>query len=281
MKIRVAVAQIKPLLGAIEANYKIVIENIEKAIDNGADIIVFPELALTGYFLKDMVPVAASWRKYKTEFHKILELSKHISIIIGSVEESERHLFYNSAFYIEDGEIKNVHRKVYLPTYGMFDEYRYFAKGDSFKAFDTKYGRFGILICEDAWHASSMYILSQDGADYIFVMSSSPSRGVDEEDTLASIKSWESINRFYSSMFSVYTIYANRTGYEDGVNFWGGSEVIDPFGVPEVKAPYFDEALIYCDMEKQKVRRARIYSPILKDEDINITLKELERIKRK
>ncbi|BDU51179.1 nitrilase-related carbon-nitrogen hydrolase [Haliovirga abyssi] len=278
MKLKIALAQTKPYLGSVEKNLDIMYKNIDEAIENGADIIVFPELAVTGYSLKDMVPVVAVWKEQFYE--KILEYSKKISIIFGGVEESKNHQFYNSAFYVEDGEIKHIHRKVYLPTYGMFDEYRYFAKGNKFRSFDTKFGRIGMLVCEDAWHMSSAYILAQDGADYIFVLSSSPSRGINDKEKLSSIKTWENINRVYADMFNLYLIYSNRVGYEDGINFWGGSEVIDPFGVEEGKAKYFEEELLFVEVEKQKIRRARIYSQTLKDEDISLTLRELNRIEK-
>jgi len=278
LKIKVALAQTKPYLGAVNKNKEMMVDNIKKAIENKTDLIVFPELALTGYNLKDMVPVVALWNDENEEMKELLELSKEISIIFGAVEEDKRHNFYNVAYYLEDGEIKKVHRKVYLPTYGMFDEKRYFAKGDKFRAFDTKFGRIGMLICEDAWHSSSSYILSRDGADYVFVLASSPARGIDENEKLGSMRTWENMNRLYADLFNSYYIFVNRVGYEDGVNFWGGSEVIDPFGKVEGKAEYFEEKLLFVELERQKVRRARIYTPVLKDEDINLTIRELQRI---
>ena len=280
MKIKVALAQTKPYLGAVNKNKKMMIDNIKKAIEKEIDLIVFSELALTGYNLKDMVPVVALWNDENKEMKELLELSKEISIMFGAVEEDNRHSFYNAAYYLEDGEIKKVHRKVYLPTYGMFDEKRYFAKGDKFRAFDTKFGRIGMLICEDAWHSSSSYILSQDGADYVFVLASSPARGIDENEKLGSMRTWENMNRLYADLFNSYYIFVNRVGYEDGVNFWGGSEVIDPFGKVEGKAQYFEEELLFVELERQKVRRARIYTPVLRDEDINLTIRELQRIQK-
>lgn len=277
MKLKVALAQIKPVLGSIERNLEIMEKNIKKAIEEKADIIVFPELALTGYFLKDMVPVVALWTEENQIPEKLLELSKKISIVFGAVEESKAHSFYNVGIYLEDGEVKHIHRKIYLPTYGMFDESRYFAKGEKIRAFDTKFGRMGILVCEDAWHASAMYILSQDGADYVFLLASSPTRGVESEE-LGSAKTWENISTLYADLFNSYIVFSNRVGYEDGVNFWGGSEVIDPFGKREGKAKYFDEELLFVELEKQKVRRARIYSPTLKDENLDLTIRELNRI---
>lgn len=279
MKIRVALAQIKPYLGDVEKNLEIIKENIERAISEKADLIVFPELALTGYFLKDMVAVVAKWVDRGEIPEELLEYSKKISIIFGGVEETKEHNFYNSVFYLEDGKLLHTHRKVYLPTYGMFDEYRYFSRGNKVRAFDTKFGRFGMLICEDAWHASSMYILNQDGADYIFVMANSPTRGLTEEKP-SNIKTWENMNRTYSDIYNSYVIFSHRVGYEDGVNFAGGSEVIDPFGNEEVKLAYFEPDFKVVELEKQKVRRARIYTPTQKDEDIHMTIRELQRVEK-
>ncbi len=122
MKIKVNIAQIKPTLGNVNKNLEIMIKNIEKAISENADLVVFPELSLTGYLVKDMVPNVAI--KKNSIPKELLELSKKISIIFGAVEEDEDFRFYNSAFYLEDGELKHVHKKVYLPTYGLFDEFR-------------------------------------------------------------------------------------------------------------------------------------------------------------
>jgi predicted amidohydrolase len=274
MSIKVSLAQIKPYLGNIDKNKDLIISYIEKAIEEGSDLVVFPELALTGYSVKDMVPSVAG---VPQEFY---ELSKKISILFGGVEESEKYYFYNTAFYLEDGKLLHKHRKVYLPTYGMFDEHRYFAEGDRFRAFDTKFGRFGILICEDAWHSSGAYILNQDGADYIFILSNSPARGINNGKKLTITESWENISRFYASQLSSYVVFSQRVGYEDGLSFWGGSEVISPMGEIEAKASYFDEELVSVKMKREKIRRARIISPVLKTEKLDLTIRELERIQQ-
>ncbi|MBZ4683358.1 MAG: hypothetical protein PWP46_1736 [Fusobacteriaceae bacterium] len=277
MKLKVALAQIKPYLGDVEKNIKILQENIEKAISEKADIIVFPELSLTGYFLKDMVPVVAKWVEDGEIPEILLEYSKKISIIFGGVEESKDHNFYNSAFYLEDGKLIHTHRKVYLPTYGMFDEYRYFSRGDKIRAFDTKFGRIGMLICEDAWHGSTMYILNQDKADYIFVLANSPSREYQNEKP-ANILTWENMLKTYADMFNSYVVFSHRVGYEDGINFAGNSMVVDPFGKIEDRLSSFEVDFKIVELEKQKIRRARIYTPIQKDEDIHLTIRELNRI---
>ena len=274
---KIALAQINPTLGNVKKNKLMMIKEIEKAIDESADIIVFSELCLTGYLLEEMVYDVAM----KEAPEEFLELSKSISIVYGGVEESLDHYLYNTAYFLEDGEILHRHRKVYLPTYGLFVEGRYFAKGDRFRAFDSKHGRLGMLICEDAWHTSSSYILTQDGATTLLIITNSPARGITESKGLEISKSWESINVNIAVNNSTYVVFSHRTGYEDGLCFWGGSEIVDPLGEVILKLDYFDEKFAIGNIDGRALRRARMISPILKDEDLDLTIRELERIKHK
>lgn len=277
MKIRVATAQIKPTLGNIAANIEIVERTIEEARAKGTQLLVFPELGLTGYYLRDMVPVVAMHDEHSV-IKKLIDHSRDISLVIGYVEETADHQFFNSALYLEDGRIVHRHRKVYLPTYGMFDELRYFSSGDSVSAFDTKFGRIGMLICEDAWHLSTGCILSADGADIIIHLASSPARGISAEARLNIYDAWENLNRTFAGSFCCYVIFTNRVGCEDGLTFWGGSEVIDPDCEIVGKAVYLDEELLVVDIDREKVRRAHMYTPVRRDERIRLTIRELRRI---
>lgn len=176
MNFKAVLAQIKPKLGTVADNLALIEEYVCQATRDKADLIVFPELALTGYFLKDLVPEVARGID-APEIRRLIELSRHISIAVGFVEVTSDYRFFNSALYLEQGAIKHLHRKVYLPTYGLFDEQRYMARGEHFRAFDTRFGRFGMLICEDMWHLSASYILAMDGATALICLSSSPGRG--------------------------------------------------------------------------------------------------------
>lgn len=279
MKIKVCLAQVKPTLGNVKKNLEIMCSNIEKAIREENNVIVFPELSLTGYLVKDMVQSIAITRK--TVPQELLEYSKKIGIIFGAVEEDDEDFrFYNSAFYLEDGEVKHVHRKVYLPTYGLFDEFRYFSKGDKFRAFDTKYGRFGILICEDAFHPSSSYILNEDGCQYMFMLANSPSRG-GQGDKPSNLIIWETLAKTYSSLYGMYIVFSHRVGYEDGVNFAGESKVFSPYGEIKMQLSLFEEDFQSATLDRAEIRRARIYTPTNKNEDIYLTIRELERIANK
>lgn len=280
MIFKAGLAQIYPVLGDVEKNFVLLKDRIDKAKKRGAKLLVFPELSLSGYFLKDMVPSSAL-RTDSPIIKELLKESKEISLAFGLVEESKEHTFYNAAFYLEDGKIKHVHRKVYLPTYGMFDEQRYFSRGNRIRAFDTKFGRLAMLICEDMWHPSAPYIAAQDGAEIILVPSNSPSRGVGKKGKLKIAGICESMNLTYAKMLSQFILFVNRVGYEDGVNFWGGSEIISPAGERIAKAKYFKEEMVVSEIDTNEIRRNRISPMMHRDEDRELTMKELSRINKK
>src|SRR5881397_3088158 len=159
MNMRVALAQVAPVLGNVAANLRMHRKSVQAASRAGVDLVIFPELSLTGYLLQDLVPEVALRIERNPEIRELLKLSRSVALAVGFVEESQDHRFYNSALFLAGGKILHCHRKVYLPTYGMFDEGREFAAGSGFSAFSTPLGRFGILISEDAWHPSASYLL--------------------------------------------------------------------------------------------------------------------------
>ena len=277
MDFTVALAQIKPKLGCLADNLDMIEAAVEKGIKERAGVVIFPELALTGYFLKDLVPeVALSIDS--TEIKRLLALSRHISIAVGFVEVTADYRFYNSALYLEEGEIRHRHRKVYLPTYGLFDEQRYLARGLRLRSFDTRFGRMGILICEDMWHLSASYVLAMDGATTIICLSSSPGRGIMDEENLGSTTAWQKLNSTTAMFLNCRVLYCNRVGYEDGVNFWGGSEAVGPNGEMTARGKILEEDFIITEIEEGALRRERIFSPLMRDESLSITLREIQRI---
>jgi len=136
----------------------------------------------------------------------------------------------------------------------------------------------GILICEDAWHLSAGCILSADGADIMIHLASSPARGINAGERLDIYDAWENLNRTYAGSFCCYVVFANRVGCEDGLTFWGGSEVIDPDCGVAGKAKYLDEDLLVVEIDHEKIRRAQMYTPVRRDERIRLTIRELQRI---
>jgi len=279
MQIKLALVQLNTKLGVIQSNLEKHLDAIEQAIKQDTDLIVFPELSLTGYALQDLVPTVAQRADPEDAvFQKLLAASQSIDIVVGFVEEDIRNRFFISSAYLSKGTVAHVHRKVYLPTYGLFDEGRFFAWGDTTAAFDTRFGRVGILICEDFWHVSPPYLLWLDGADIFIFTSSSPGRGLTAQEQLGTVHWVESINRAYASIFTSFVVHCNKVGYEDGLHFSGGSTVYDPDGQLLAKAPYEQEAITYCTLDLNQLHRSRSRLPLLRDERTALTQRELNRI---
>lgn len=278
MKINIALAQINTRMGDLKVNLEHHLTLASEALKNKADLLVFPELSLTGYSLQDLVPqVAIRPSKEDPIFKPLLQASLKMDMVVGFVEEDTRHRFYISAAYMSKGEIIHIHRKVHLPTYGIFDERRFLAAGDTFRAFDTRFGRVGLLICEDFWHVSSPYLLWQDGADIFLLMSASPGRGITDE-IIGSADWVETVNRSYARLFTSFFAHSNRVGFEDGLYFWGGATLFDPDGKLTVKGPYDKEAITYAEMDLNQLRRTRTRLPLLRDECPELVYHELGRI---
>ena len=226
---RVALAQMAPVLADRQRNVCLHLEQIKAARARAADLIVFPELSLTGYFVRDMVPDVAIPAD-APEIRELLDAAGPMAVVLGFVEESRQHRFYNTALYAEGGRVVHLHRKVYLPTYGLFDEQRYFAAGERFLAFETaRFGRMGILICEDFWHLSAAAIMQAEEIDVLVCPSNSPGRGV-EGPRVRTAETYEHLSKAYAQLMGAVVIVVNRVGFEDGLCFWGGSSVTGPDG---------------------------------------------------
>lgn len=272
-------AQIKTKLGDVAANLDKHLEYVDRAAAQGVDLLVFPELSLTGYAVQDLVPTLAHKpTPADPVFGQLLTASHKLDLMVGFIDEDARHRFYISAAYLSQGQILHVHHKVYLPTYGLFDEGRFFAWGDSIRAFDTRWGRVGMLICEDFWHASPPYLLWLDGADLLLFASASPGRGLSIDTKLESAWWVEHVNRAYASLFTAFVAHTNKVGFEDGLNFWGGATIFDPNGELVAQGPYQEEALTVATLDLGQLRRTRARLPLLRDERHALVLREIQRI---
>ena len=279
MKLSLSIAQIDTHLGDVKTNLEKHLEMIQQAQTAGAQLIIFPELSLTGYCLQDLTPIVAHKPdKDDLIFKPLLEASQKIDMVVGFVDEDIRHRFFIASAYLSGGQVVHVHHKVYLPTYGLFDEGRFFDWGDEVRAFDTRFGRVGILICEDFWHASPPYLLWLDGADIFLLTSASPGRGLTKQPALESARWVEDINRAYASLFTSYVVHSNRVGFEDGLNFWGGSTICDPNGDFIIKGPYHQETLLFAEIDLNQLNRTRARLPLLRDERTALMLHEMRRI---
>jgi len=276
-RFRAAVAQMAPTLGDLEKNLALHDTIAREAIAQSANLLIFPELSLTGYFLKDQVPSVAL-RPGADALQIFRELSQRIAILVGFVEEASSYRFYNASAYFEGGEIRHIHRKVFLPTYGIFDEARYLAAGDRIRAFDTALGRMAILVCEDLWHPVAPAIAAWDGAEVLICPSASPGRGVGQTGPFQNALTWERTIRTCADLLTSYVVYANRVGYEDGACFWGGSEVVAPSGETVAKARYLQEELLLAELDPGSLRRARVANPLLRDERLDLAAGEIARI---
>jgi len=273
---RVGLAQMTPILGDVQANLALHRQWIERARQQSVDLLMFPELSLTGYHLRDLVPDVA----LKADSTALTELSRaagDMSLVVGFVEESPSFRFHVSASYLEGGRTLHTHRKAYLPTYGMFDEERYLDAGDRVRVFQSRFGPCALLICEDMWHPSVPYLTANEGAFFLLCIANSPARGLSGSSVDAA-QVYERLCRVYAQFFQVWVIFVNRVGFEEGVNFWGGSMVVNPMGDVTAQAPLMDEHLLVAEVDQAEIRRARVFAPLLASERLDLTLRELGRI---
>jgi predicted amidohydrolase len=278
--LRIALAQLAPRLGDLEANLARHRELLAEARADGAGLVVFPELGLTGYQLQDLAADVAM-RLDDPRLTDLAGLTAGFSAIVSFVEESRDHRLFIAAALLEDGEIRHVHRKVHLPTYGLFDERRFFAPGDQVRATPSRLGvGVGLAICEDFWHLSTPQLLALDGAQILVNVSSSPGRDLarSSEVGLGTANSWRTLMRTYAQLTTSFVVFCNRVGVDESISFWGGSEVIGPGGAPVFSAPLFDEGLFFADIDLGDVRRERIALPLLRDERPELVAREWRRL---
>jgi predicted amidohydrolase len=278
---KVALAQINSASGDVQANLETHIDYIQKSIREGAVLIVFPELSLSGETLgpeAEDVSLSAD----SATINAICELSQEIDIVVGVNERSETSLYdrYNAAFYFSDRTLVHRHRKLFLVNYTVFEEAKHYAPGNNLQAFDTRTGRVCMLVCNDVWHAPSPYIAALDGAEILIVPGNS-ARGT-LKDRLDIPSTWEHMNRAYSAMLGFYTIFVNRVGTRRDMYgeypYWGGSEIVDAQGQVVVKAPYDEEALIFGEIDTAEVSLQRYRAPLVRDARLWLYQQEIDRL---
>ena len=282
-----ALAQIAPTLGDLAQNFAVHQENIAESRAAGADLVIFPELSLTGYQLQDLAPEVAM-RRTDPRLAALAKLtSGGPSAVVSFVESTDDHRLFAAAALLEGGEVRHVARKCYLPTYGLFDERRFLAAGDAIRATRAALGGsaagdvgIGIGVCEDFWHPTLPAILAQDGAELLINVAAGPARGasVDADQGLGSAASWGTLLRATAALTTSYVAFTNRVGVDESLIFWGGSRVIGPDGVVIAEAPLFEEALLLAEIDLDEVARARSALPLLRDERLELTRREYDRI---
>lgn len=279
---RLGVFQFAPELHEPEANAR---RMAQAAGDSGADLVLTPELSLTGYDVGDAVfelavPVEGGRAPRPLQ---VPIGGGGPDLVVGMIERGSDGVPYNAAVHLRGGEIVHKHRKVYLPTYGMFDEGRFFGRGDRVRAYEAGGGwRVGVLICEDFWHPSLIYLLAMQGIHLLLVQAAGPGRGVwaggGDGSPFPTNASWERIARYSAQMYGIYVALANRVGVEGGVVFSGGSLIVDPSGEVLTRGPSIGETLITADLSLERVAEARRPGAHIRDEDPHFVVRELNRM---
>ncbi len=272
VRLRVAILQTKPAKGQYARNLRSAAEAFAQLADDPPDLVVLPEAALTGYFLEgavyDLALPAARFASDLAEAWRGACARRAVDIAAGFYE-NDAGTYYNSAIYLHvapDGErILHLHRKMFLPTYGVFDEERFLSRGHNLGVFETGFGCMALLICEDACHSIASTIAAIKGARVLIVPSASPGRGVDNDGELGSIAQWREMLRLAAIEHGIFVIYAGLTGFEGGKGMSGTSCVIDPRGSVLVEAPPFEPCILRCDLDLLEIDLARASLPLLGD----------------
>jgi predicted amidohydrolase len=300
---KVTVYQTNTRLLDLKSNLEDVIAKIREGAEKGSQLVVFPELSLTGYFVGNRYHEVAL-RLDSDEVRQVVEATKGTAAVVGFIEESPAMNFYNSAIVAIDGDLLFAYRKLNLPNYGSFEERKYFSPGKQVPVFKLRDFTAAVLICNDAWHPSLPYLAVCQKADIFITLTNSCEESMGTE--FSNINSWEFINKFYSRIFGVYNVFANRAGeevwkesrslvatemaqttpgesthpipQEQTYKFWGGSEIVNPFGKAEAKAAFHEPDQISCEISRDLLRQKRIALPYLRNDDPYFTHRELERI---
>ena len=279
MEYRIALAQVAPHLGDVAANLELASDRVRAAAGEGAQLTLLPELALTGYLLQDLVPDVAM----RADDPRLLAIGSEtpgMLVAIGFVEETDEHRYCNSVALLRDGELVGLHRKVYLPTYGLFDEGRFTRAGDRIRTVTVgePIGRIGLSVCEDFWHASLPMLQALDGASLLVNVAAGPSRAPGSSAGLQAIEGWYKMQDTYALLGTVALAFCNRVGNEEGLTFWGGSRIVAADGSTVAQAPLWEEALVVGTLETDDLRMQRYGLPLLADERIELVRRELDRI---
>ena len=273
--VTLALAQFQPRKGDYAGNLARIGELLAQAVslDPRPQLVCFPEAALSGYFLEGGVrELAVTAGRLAADLHRTYGDGPPVDVCVGFYEVW-RNKLYNSALYVSLGEtmplVRHVHRKVFLPTYGLFDEERFVERGRDFRAFDTPWGRAAILVCEDAWHSLSGTIVALDGAQLVIVPSAPPARGAwpktDEVPGPASVSRWERLTRDMADEHGIYIALANLVGSEAGKQFPGCAMLAGPKGDVRARGPLWDEAIVTATIDLADVTRARADMPLIAD----------------
>jgi len=274
---RVSIAQLAPVLGEIEQNIEKHITLTKQAIKEKANLVLFPELSLTGYSLgKNLEEVS---RRYGDPiFAPLVELSKKITVVAGFVELGFAAQIHNSSIVFSGGEVSFLHRKLNLPTYGQLEEGKHFAPGRYLETLNLQDPwQVAVLICSDLWNPALVHLAVVKGA----ILLLNPVNSADATVSLdfSNPEEWDLVLNFYSRMYGVPILMANRVGEEEGINFWGASRIVDARGREVAKAGSSSEELITAEISYADIVRARARLPTVRDSNLDLIHREIDRLR--
>lgn len=274
--LQVAVAQIESIPGELEANLRKHLEVIDAARSGGVDVLLFPELSLTGHGAGALTLQLAIRLDHRF-VADIARASGEMCTVFGAIEEGPAAQFYNAAIAVRHGAVAFVHRKVNLATYGMLDDGKHFAAGRHVDTLtlDANW-RAGVMICADTWNPPLVHLAAMRGATLLLAPISSALEAVGAE--FDNPQGWDTNLRFYALTYGMPVLMANRVGAEGELTFWGGSRILDPFGRPLAAAQGRGEALVRASLDYDLVRRARYLLPTVRDANLPLVQRELERV---
>ncbi|MEZ4297125.1 MAG: nitrilase-related carbon-nitrogen hydrolase [Polyangiaceae bacterium] len=276
-RLKVAVAQVAASVDDLDANFDKHLDYIARARAEGVELLVFPELSLTGY-PSDAVEVDRLARHMNQD--RIAELARAaegLFVVAGHVEEAAAAQFYNTSVVVRDGKVVYWHRKLNLATYGELHEGRLFATGRHVQAFSvTGPWRGGLLICADAWNPALVTLTALHGATVLLVPTASARDAVSSE--FSSVHGWHVVVEFYALVYGMPVIMANLVGAARSLRFWGGSRIVDPFGKPLAVAAHDEETLLLAELDYDEVRKARLQLPTVRDSNLALIEREVTRL---
>jgi len=275
MPVRVAAAQINVELGDLEANVTEHLAWIERARKRDCDVLVFPELSLSGYHIRNLAPSLALSIDGPI-VQRLAEAAGEMFVVFGFVEESAGAQLHDSAVVVRDGQVHFVHRKLNLANYGAMEEGKLFAPGRYVQSFQLT-GDFkgGLLLCSDLWNPALVYLEALHGATVLLAPTNS---SVDRETgDFSKPERWDLVLRFYAVLYGLPIVFANRVGREHPFEFWGGSRILDPCGHELARAGE-EEALLVADLRYADVRKARFQLPTVRDSNLALIHREIDRL---
>ncbi len=268
-KLTVGLAQIDCTLGAVELNIQKHLEWIEKAREQGVELLLFPELSITGYRLLHLTSRVSCRIEEAETLQQLAAATGEMAVVVGLVEEDGQGVLYNSAVLLRAGQIVHVHRKLYLPTYGIFQEGRFFGAGQRLDLAPIGGEKLGLLICEDLWHPRLAQRLAAGGGKVLGVLAAGPGR-VGSGETLESQEIWECITRSTAVVNTSWLLYCNRVGWEEGTFYAGGSHIVRPGGQILCRGASLKEDLVVATLDLREVDRLRWRLPLLRSERSDI-----------